>query len=195
MFPGARAPSSSVLPLQKEPGPSSFHQCRRRGSSHPWLRRQSPLPIGPLPLSNLRQIIAVRGDIFLVLQALVQHRLFGIGSGQPQLRHSFNHVYDQMETIEIVENHHIKRRRGGAFFLVAPDMEEGTTTTPFDMVVLNDLDRFHLVVDVIERVPKLGLTAANSKQAMLDKRLKHKEYVAKYGDDLPEIRDWKWPYG
>ena len=73
--------------------------------------------------------------------------------------------------------------------------EEGTTTTPFDMVVLNDLDRFHLVVDVIERVPKLGLTAANSKQAMLDKRLKHKEYVAKYGDDLPEIRDWKWPYG
>jgi len=73
--------------------------------------------------------------------------------------------------------------------------EEGTTTTPFDMVVLNDLDRFHLVVDVIERVPKLGLTAANSKQAMLDKRLKHKEYVTKYGDDLPEIRDWKWPYG
>jgi len=73
--------------------------------------------------------------------------------------------------------------------------EEGTTTTPFDMVVLNDLDRFHLVVDVIERVPKLGLTAANSKQAMQDKRLKHKEYVAKYGDDLPEIRDWKWPYG
>ena len=73
--------------------------------------------------------------------------------------------------------------------------EEGTTTTPFDMVVRNDLDRFHLVVDVIERVPKLGLTAANSKQAMLDKRLKHKEYVAKYGDDLPEIRDWKWPYG
>src|SRR5437899_2357262 len=73
--------------------------------------------------------------------------------------------------------------------------EEATTTTPFDMVVLNDLDRFHLVVDVIERVPKLGLTAANSKQAMQDKRLKHKEYVAKYGDDLPEIRDWKWPYG
>jgi len=73
--------------------------------------------------------------------------------------------------------------------------EEGTTTTPFDMVVLNDLDRFHLVVDVIERVPKLGLAAANSKQAMQDKRLKHKEYVAKYGDDLPEIRDWKWPYG
>src|SRR5437867_524639 len=73
--------------------------------------------------------------------------------------------------------------------------EEGTTTTPFDMVVLNDLDRFHLVVDVIERVPKLRVAAANSKQAMQDKRLKHKEYVAKYGDDLPEIRDWKWPYG
>src|SRR5437867_2623609 len=73
--------------------------------------------------------------------------------------------------------------------------EEGTTTTPFDMVVLNDLDRFHLVVDVIERVPKLRVAAANSKQAMQDKRLKHKEYVDKYGDDLPEIRGWKWPYG
>ncbi len=71
--------------------------------------------------------------------------------------------------------------------------EEGTTTTPFDMVVLNDLDRFHLVADVIDRVPKLGYMAAYAKQAIRDKRIEHKEYIAKYGDDMPEIRDWTWP--
>jgi xylulose-5-phosphate/fructose-6-phosphate phosphoketolase len=70
--------------------------------------------------------------------------------------------------------------------------EEGTTTTPFDMVVLNDLDRFHLVMDVIDRVPKLGSLAAHTRQAMQDKRVEHKSYIAKYGDDQPEIRDWKW---
>jgi xylulose-5-phosphate/fructose-6-phosphate phosphoketolase len=71
--------------------------------------------------------------------------------------------------------------------------EEGTTTTPFDMVVRNDLDRFHLVADVIDRVPKLGYLAAHTKQAVRDKLIEHKEYIVKYGDDLPEIRDWKWP--
>ncbi|AVH65862.1 phosphoketolase [Nostoc sp. 'Peltigera membranacea cyanobiont' N6] len=72
--------------------------------------------------------------------------------------------------------------------------EEGTTTTPFDMVVLNDLDRFHLVMDVISRVPKLGYRAAYVKQGMLDKLIEHKHYIEKYGDDMPEIRDWKWSY-
>jgi xylulose-5-phosphate/fructose-6-phosphate phosphoketolase len=71
--------------------------------------------------------------------------------------------------------------------------EEGTTTTPFDMVVLNDLDRFHLVADVIDRVPKLGYIAAYAKQAVRDKLMEHKEYIRKYGDDMPEIRDWTWP--
>ncbi len=70
--------------------------------------------------------------------------------------------------------------------------EEGTTTTPFDMTVLNDLDRFHLVMDVIDRVPKLGRLAAHTRQAMQDKRVEHKSYIAKYGDDQPDIRDWKW---
>lgn len=70
--------------------------------------------------------------------------------------------------------------------------EEGTTTTPFDMVVRNDLDRFHLVADVIDRVPRLGYLAAYAKQAIRDKRIEHKQYIAQHGDDMPEIKNWKW---
>ncbi|HKG45446.1 MAG TPA: phosphoketolase family protein [Pyrinomonadaceae bacterium] len=72
--------------------------------------------------------------------------------------------------------------------------EEGTTTTPFDMVVLNDLDRFNLVMDVIDRVPKLETVGAHLLQEMRDKRFEHKRYIAEHGEDMPEIRDWKWPY-
>jgi xylulose-5-phosphate/fructose-6-phosphate phosphoketolase len=71
--------------------------------------------------------------------------------------------------------------------------EEGTTTTPFDMTVLNDLDRFHLVADVIDRVPGLGYRAAHVKQLMRDKRIAHKEYIVEHGEDMPEIREWTWP--
>ena len=70
--------------------------------------------------------------------------------------------------------------------------EEGTTTTPFDMVVLNDLDRFHLVIDAIERVPQLQKIGDAVRQKMHDKLIEHKEYINEVGDDLPEIRDWKW---
>ncbi|MBI3667604.1 MAG: phosphoketolase family protein [Acidobacteria bacterium] len=72
--------------------------------------------------------------------------------------------------------------------------EEGTTTTPFDMAVLNDLDRFHLAGDAIDRVPRLGNIAGHSKQFLRDKLIEHKQYITRYGDDMPEIRDWKWPY-
>jgi xylulose-5-phosphate/fructose-6-phosphate phosphoketolase len=70
--------------------------------------------------------------------------------------------------------------------------EEGTTTTPFDMVMLNDLDRFDLVRDVIDRVPGLGTRFAYLKQLLRDRLIEHKEYITRYGDDLPEIRDWTW---
>jgi xylulose-5-phosphate/fructose-6-phosphate phosphoketolase len=72
--------------------------------------------------------------------------------------------------------------------------EEDTTTTPFDMTVLNDLDRFDLVNDVIDRVPKLGYHAAYVKQAMRDKLIEHANYIVQRGEDLPEVREWRWPY-
>ena len=70
--------------------------------------------------------------------------------------------------------------------------EEGTTTTPFDMVVRNDLDRFHLVMDVIDRVPKLGYRAAHLRQLMRDRLTEHANYIIRRGEDLPEVRDWVW---
>ncbi|MCF6282063.1 MAG: phosphoketolase family protein [Candidatus Polarisedimenticolaceae bacterium] len=70
--------------------------------------------------------------------------------------------------------------------------EEGTTTTPFDMVVLNDMDRFHLVQDVIDRLPSLSSSVVYLKQKMRDKLIEHKTYITQYGQDMPEIRSWKW---
>ncbi len=70
--------------------------------------------------------------------------------------------------------------------------EEGTTTTPFDMVVRNDIDRYHLVEDVIDRVPGLGYRAAYLRQFVGEKLIAHKDYIARHGDDMPEVRDWKW---
>jgi xylulose-5-phosphate/fructose-6-phosphate phosphoketolase len=71
--------------------------------------------------------------------------------------------------------------------------EEGTTTTPFDMVMLNDLDRFHLVMDVIDRVPGLAQQAAVLRQHMVDERLRHRAYTRQVGDDPPDVSDWVWP--
>jgi xylulose-5-phosphate/fructose-6-phosphate phosphoketolase len=72
--------------------------------------------------------------------------------------------------------------------------EEGTTTTPFDMVMLNDLDRFHLVLDVIDRVPGLSETCGRLRQEVGDRRIRARAYTREHGEDDPEIRDWVWPY-
>lgn len=70
--------------------------------------------------------------------------------------------------------------------------EEGTTTTPFDMVVLNDMDRFHLIEDVVDRLPQLGSKAAYAKAAVRGKLVEHKQYIVEHGEDMPEIQDWHW---
>jgi xylulose-5-phosphate/fructose-6-phosphate phosphoketolase len=72
--------------------------------------------------------------------------------------------------------------------------EEGTTTTPFDMVMLNDLDRFHLVMDVVDRVPDLEIEAAHVRQEMVDRRREARAWTREHGEDDPEIRDWTWPF-
>ncbi len=86
------------------------------------------------------------------------------------------------------------RRRNHGNLHVRGYKEEGTTTTPFDIVMLNDLDRFHLVIDVIDRVPGLAERAAHLRQEMEERRLRARAYTRAHGDDDPEIRDWTWPY-
>ena len=87
------------------------------------------------------------------------------------------------------------RRRNHVNIHVRGYKEEGTTTTPFDMVMLNDLDRYHLVIDVIDRVPGLGPKAGHVRQLMVDKRIEARAYTRLSGEDAPEIRDWTWPAG
>jgi xylulose-5-phosphate/fructose-6-phosphate phosphoketolase len=84
-------------------------------------------------------------------------------------------------------------RTNHSSFHVRGYREEGTTTTPFDMVMLNDLDRFHLVIDVIDRVPGLGERAAGLRQEMTDARLRHRAYTREYGEDAADVSDWAWP--
>jgi xylulose-5-phosphate/fructose-6-phosphate phosphoketolase len=97
--------------------------------------------------------------------------------GYPSLIHQFTYRRT---------NHHNLHVRGYK--------EEGTTTTPFDMVMLNDLDRFHLVIDVIDRVPSLGDAAVDVRAAMVERRREAREHTRTAGDDIPSVRDWTWPY-
>ncbi|TAL51603.1 MAG: phosphoketolase family protein [Methylovulum sp.] len=87
------------------------------------------------------------------------------------------------------------RRANHANLHVRGYKEEGTTSTPFDMVVMNDMDRFHLAADVIDRVPRLRNHTVYLKQYIRDKLIDHKQYIYKHGEDMPEIRNWQWPYG
>ena len=84
------------------------------------------------------------------------------------------------------------RRTNHANLHVRGYKEEGTTTTPFDMVVLNDMDCFHLVEDVISRVPHLGARTAYVRQAIRDRLIQHKQDIARHGEDMPEVRNWRW---
>ncbi len=86
------------------------------------------------------------------------------------------------------------RRRNHDNLHVRGYKEEGTTTTPFDMTVLNDLDRFHLAGDVVDRVPRLQSVGGHFKQLLRNRLIEHKQYICEHGDDMPEIRDWTWPY-
>jgi xylulose-5-phosphate/fructose-6-phosphate phosphoketolase len=86
------------------------------------------------------------------------------------------------------------RRANHANLHVRGYKEEGTTTTPFDMVMLNDLDRFHLVMDVIDRVPGLADRCGSLRQEMSDRKLRARAYTREHGEDAPEIRDWVWPH-
>jgi xylulose-5-phosphate/fructose-6-phosphate phosphoketolase len=85
------------------------------------------------------------------------------------------------------------RRTGHAHLHVRGYKEEGSTTTPFDMLVRNDMDRFHLVIDVIDRVPGLARRAASVRQQMVDRHAEHHDYIRRTGEDLPEVRNWTWP--
>jgi xylulose-5-phosphate/fructose-6-phosphate phosphoketolase len=126
---------------------------------------------------------------------------------QPVIEHPHgmsDRDFDQLFTTDkpIIFNYHgypwlihrlTYRRTGHPNLHVRGYKEEGTTTTPFDMAMVNDIDRFHLVMDVIDRVPGLGTRAASLRQRMFDKRLEAKRYTREFGADLPEVDDWVWP--
>jgi mannose-6-phosphate isomerase-like protein (cupin superfamily) len=97
------------------------------------------------------------------------------------------------EKVELREGHAVFRANHGNLH-VRGYKEEGTTTTPFDMVMLNDLDRFHLVMDVLDRVPGLSESCGRLRQELSDRRIRARAYTREHGDDDPKIRDWVWPY-
>ncbi len=125
---------------------------------------------------------------------------------QPQIEHPHgisDKDYDSLFTTDkpIVFNfhgypwliHRLTYRRTNQNLHVRGYKEEGTTTTPFDMCVLNEIDRFHLAIDVIDRVPKLSNVSAHLRQELRDKLIDHSRYVRANGEDMPEIREWQWP--
>lgn len=158
------------------------------------MTRQSP----PLSAAVLRNIDAYWraanylsiGQIYLydnpllkqpLTLAHIKPRLLGHWGTTPGL----NFIYVHLN--RVIEQHDLNV----LYLHVRGFKEEGTTTTPFDMVVLNDLDRFHLAADVIARVSALGSRAAYVQQAIRDKLIEHKQYIDRHGEDMPEIRNWR----
>jgi xylulose-5-phosphate/fructose-6-phosphate phosphoketolase len=90
--------------------------------------------------------------------------------------------------------HRLVYRRKNQRLHVRGYKEEGTITTPFDMAVMNDLDRFHLAMDVLDRVDRVHNIAAHVRQSLKNKLIAHKQYICEYGQDMPEIANWNWPY-
>ena len=166
-------------------------------------------------------VLAAAGDVptleMLAAIALLRHlaphlkirfvNVMDLMTLQPQEEHPHglsSHEFDALFTTDkpIIFAYHgypwlihrlIYRRTNHANLHVRGYKEEGTTTTPFDMVVLNNLDRFNLVIDVANRVPELNAQAPQLIQHMRDKLRAHKQYIEQQGEDMPEIRDWKWP--
>jgi xylulose-5-phosphate/fructose-6-phosphate phosphoketolase len=89
--------------------------------------------------------------------------------------------------------HRLAYRRANQRLHVRGYKEEGTITTPFDMCVLNDLDRFHLAMDVLDRVDRLRNVTAHTRHWLKNKLIEHKQYIVETGEDLPEVRNWTWP--
>jgi len=90
--------------------------------------------------------------------------------------------------------HRLAYRRTNQRLHVRGYKEEGTITTPFDMCVMNDTDRFHLAIDVLDRVERIHNISAHTRQDLKNRLIEHKQYIYRYGEDMPEIRDWTWPY-
>ena len=128
-----------------------------------------------LECSNLLSRCAREGTTFGLCLCLKDKPVIFAYHGYPWLIHRLTYRRT---------NHHNIHVRGYK--------EEGTISTPFDMAVMNDLDRFHLVGDAADRVPELFKTAAYVKQAMRDKLIEHRQFITTYGEDMPEIRNWTW---
>lgn len=127
-----------------------------------------------------------------LLRQHIKPRLLGHWGTSPGLNMLYTHLNRVIRREDLNMIYVIGPGHGGPSLVAHGYKEEGTTTTPFDMVVLNDLDRFHLCEDVIDRLPQLGARADHFKHAIDEKLIEHRQYIRQHGDDMPEISGWRW---